>query len=146
MLRRSQLSFAPVLAVALLLLLEHGWTLRMVEIQIPRKLDEQNERPDPTFYPPKITLHADRSIDVSEQVAIGRAAGAIEWREDRWHADAPQVAATVADVARASYRDDLQTVTYLQADDGVLWGDFVDVVSSVRHITGGEVAVVSVEE
>jgi len=118
----------------------YGW-LRFVPIQIPRKLDEQIERPDPVGYPPRLVLHADGSFEVIEFVG--------GWGQevfDRRHVESPHLAATLRELPTWSEGPDWPNQIQLQADDGVPWGDFVATVSSVRHITGGEVLVVADED
>ena len=143
MLGRSSLTFAPIIGVLVLSFAGYGW-LQTVTIQIPRKLDMELERPDPIAYPPKLVLHADGSCEVIEY-EVGE-----EATQSSLHVEAPRLAETLRDMdsrgaMASSLAPDGQNVVQLQADDGVLWGDFVATVSSVRHITRGEVLVVSYE-
>lgn len=105
-----------------------SWLLPMIEIQIPGRFHGERslDAPETEFGPPHVDLHADGSIDL-------RTAGTVQ------HVDTPQVARTLADLADPTQPN----VVQLQVDDGVLWGDFVATVSSVRHITGGEVIVLA---
>ena len=131
------MTLVPIIAVLMLSFAGYGW-LEFQTIQIPRKLDEQSERPDPTSYPPKFVLHADGSFELlQKKVCSG---GTVE---DRRHLEARHFAATLRAIPVWREGPESPNVVQLQVDDGVLWGDFVATVSSVRHITAGEVLVVS---
>ena len=137
LLGRSQLNVAPILGVLCVLFVGFAWQLRYVEIQIPRMLDEDCECPiaDPDRPVPLITLHADGSIELTRG---GEAR----------HVEAPQVAATLWDLRRndAPTGSDLPNPVQLRVAEGVRWGDFVESVSSIRHIAGADVAVVPDEQ
>jgi biopolymer transport protein ExbD len=141
---RSQLSLAPLIGVLCLLFGFFSWTLTFETIQIPRKLDgtccgcteslKQSRKAT-------IAMHADGSIDIA---TFG----------DLHHVSAPHVAATLADLGPPQLPCDDpfsegvfdQNHVQLQVDDSVPWGDFVEMVSSIRHITGVEVLVVAVDD
>jgi biopolymer transport protein ExbD len=133
MLGRSQMNVAPILGVLMVIFVGFSWLLPMVEIQIPRQFHELCDVPETEAEPPRVSLHADGSIDL-------RTTGTMQ------HVEAPRVARTLSELGRPRYADAAwPNVVQLQADDGVLWGDFVATVSSVRHITRGEVLVASDE-
>jgi hypothetical protein len=81
---------------------------------------------------PRIHLHADGEADLAipgrAHVRVGHAGMLREVRA--WH-EAHSLRAPMVSIV---------------VDDSVPWGDFVESVSSVSHITGGQVAVVSDED
>jgi biopolymer transport protein ExbD len=123
------MNVAPILGVLMVIFVGFSWLLPMVTIQIPRDLHDIACGAEGTA---AISLHADGSIDLRTAATLR-------------HFEAPQVAQALAELRDRPLDPHpvFQKVVHLQADDGVLWGDFVATVSSVRHITGGEVLVVA---
>src|SRR5438045_128323 len=107
MVGRSQLNVAPLLGVLMVVFVGFSSVLRYETIQIPRTLTDPRECI--VDGPPKVVLqlHADDSIDFPERLV-----------------EAPQVAATLAEVTRDDLPATYHAVFYVQADDGVRWGDF----------------------
>jgi biopolymer transport protein ExbD len=130
---RSQMNVAPILGLLMMLFVGFSWLVPAVPVDVTRRSEHGHfETPVPEDFPPRIKLHADGTSEVAIPYREHRRMGHAEllyelrnWRE-AYSASDPTVA--------------------IAADEGVAWGQFVETVSSVSHITGGQVAVVSDED
>ena len=145
---RSPINVAPILGVLMVLFVGFSWALHAVPVTMPcgdcsshgpyHGLDEDDPR-RPRYI--ILTLHADRSFHVR-----------VDQEEPR-HVEANRIAPTLLALLANDWAPEVRerfcwgpNVVQLRADPEIPWGDFVDTVSSVSHITGGQVAVVSDEE
>jgi len=137
---RSQLSMVPLIGVLCVLFVFFSGMLTFETIHIPREFDCGHVE-DPPCRPPRVHLHADGSVELG---VYGETAALVEPSEVSRafrHLVPCDVDSEWAVGGRAG-----PGVVQIAADEGVQWGQFVETVSSVSHITGGQVAVVSDED